>query len=546
MSLCNWAFGQQDTLKYWIQFTDKANSPFDVAQPLAFLSPRAIERRQHQNIAISVQDFPVNPDYIDSLTQFANLSVHNTSRWMNAVTVSCWDTLELAQILSFPFVNKIEVVQRLHRPDQYIEKFSNEIPIQRSGSLTVSTNSNYPYGLCYHQNHLHRIDYLHDLGFNGQGVHIGVIDSGFEYAHEMDCFRHVFEEGRVLSTKDFVDHDGDVFWDHYHGTAVWSVMAAVVEGVYYGTATKASYHLLRSEAADYEHLVEEDNWIAAAEYADSAGVDILNTSLGYATFDDSTQNHTFADMDGNTTRIAIAADIAAAKGILLVTSAGNMGGGDWQYITTPADADSTITVGAVDSLGNYAFFSSTGPSSDGDVKPNVASVGWNTYLILPWGETIVRGNGTSFSSPMIAGMAACLWQSLPHFSAQEIKTLIEVSAHQYHQPDSLMGYGIPDFYAAYRSITGLNYKIDEGIAVLSVYPNPFNTELTLLIRSDRDQAIQLSGTNLMGQDLFSYTTTLKRGKNQLFLHDFQWPTGIIFLTLTDELGVRTTLKLIRD
>jgi serine protease AprX len=539
------AFAQQDTVKYWVQFTDKLNSPFTVLQPLAFLSPRSMERRQQQNITVTEQDFPVNPHYLDSIRQFTSLTILHTSRWMNAVTMACWDTLVLQQIQNMPFVAQTQVVQRLKRVDGLHEKFEGEINAQRNLAISLSTNPNYPYGVCYHQNHLHRIDYLHDLGFNGQGVHIGVIDSGFEFAHEMDCFRHVFEEGRVLSTKDFVDNDGDVFWDHYHGTAVWSTMAAYIEGIYYGTAIKASYHLLRSEAADYEHIVEEDNWVAAAEYADSAGVDIINTSLGYATFDDSTQNHTYADMDGNTTRIALAADIAASKGILLVTSAGNMGGSAWQYITTPADADSTLTVGAVDSLGMYAFFSSTGPSSDGDIKPNIASVGWHTYLILPWGETIVRGNGTSFSSPLIAGMAACLWQALPNFTAQELKRLIEESAHQYHQPDSLMGYGIPDFYKAYRSITGLTYKIDPGITVLSHYPTPFNQELNLLLRSDREQEIVLRGTNLLGQSIFSYTTTIQRGKNHLRIVAPQWPTGVFFLTLIDEANTEVTLKLVR-
>jgi serine protease AprX len=544
MSL-NCTHAQQDTLKYWIQFTDKNNSSYSVNQPLDFLSPQAIARRQQQNIAITEQDFPVNPSYIASIQNFASTKVIHTSRWMNAVTIECWDTLAMQNIEDLPFVAQTQVVQRLKRVDGLSEKFEGEITTSRSSDIIISNNTNFPYGVCYRQNHLHYIDYLHDLGFNGQGVHIAVIDSGFEFAHEMDCFRHVFEEGRVLSTKDFVEDDGDVFWDHYHGTAVWSTMAAYIEGVYYGTAIKASYHLLRSEAADYEHLIEEDNWVAAAEYADSAGVDIINTSLGYATFDDSTHNHSYADMDGNTTRIARAADIAASKGILLVTSAGNMGGSAWQYITTPGDADSTLTVGAVDSVGRYAFFSSTGPSSDGDIKPNVVSVGWNTYLILPWGETIVRGNGTSFSSPMMAGMAACLWQALPDFSAQELKKLIEESAHQYHQPDSLMGYGIPNFYQAYRSVTGLTYKIDPGITVLTHYPSPFNQELNLIVRSDREQEVELRGTNLLGQRIFSYTTTVQRGKNQMNILAPDWPAGLLFLTITDEQQTEVTLKLLR-
>jgi serine protease AprX len=538
-------FAQQDTLKYWVQFTDKNNSIYNTLQPNQFLSQRAIDRRAKSQIAITEQDFPVNSWYVDSLLQFPSITLHNTSRWFNAVTIICDDTNAINVIENMPFVSQIKVVQKLALPVDN-EKFTEIEPsVLNKNYIPYTTNQHYPYGLSYNQNHLHKVDYLHDLGFNGQGIHIAIIDSGFEYAHEMNCFKHLFEEGRILSTKDFVDHDGDVFWDHYHGTAVFSTMAALDEGVYYGTATKASYHLLRSEAADFEHIVEEDNWVSAAEYADSVGVDIINTSLGYTTFDDSLQNHTYADMDGNTSRIAIAADIAASKGILLVTSAGNSGDSPWRYISTPADADSTLTVGAVDSLGTYATFSSKGPASDGDVKPNVVSVGWNTYLYLPWGETIVRGNGTSFSSPMMAGMAACLWQALPDLNNIQIKTLIEQSAHHYATPDSLMGYGIPNIYQAYKSVTGIDYTIDAGIQILDCYPNPISSgELSLMVRSDVAQVVKLKVTNLLGQAVYEIDIAVGVGKTLIQIDRLFPNAGNYVLSIIDEKGFVDKVKIV--
>jgi hypothetical protein len=544
---CFWsysAFSQQDTLKYWVQFTDKNNTIYSIHNPLEFLSQRALDRRMKNQISVTEQDFPVNSWYVDSLTQHESVQLINTSRWFNAVTISCWDTNAINAINLLPFVNQTIVVQRLAVQGADVD-FEEILDNTNRSQIQINVTHLYPYGFTYNQNHLHKIDYLHEMGFRGEGLHIAVIDAGFEFVHGMACFNHLFEEGRILSTKDFVDHDGDVFWDHLHGTVVLSTMAAIVPGQFYGTAPNASYHLLRSEAAEYEHIVEEDNWVAAAEYADSAGVDIINTSLGYTTFDDETQNHTYADLNGNTTRIAIASNIAASKGILLVTSAGNNGGGPWQYISTPADATDALTVGAVDSLGNYAPFSSVGPNSAGAIKPNVASVGWFTYVVSPWGEEIVKANGTSFSSPMMAGMAACLWQALPHYSNFELKALIESSSHQFQQPDSLLGYGIPDFHKAYQTATGFSYPLQEGIELLNHYPNPTTNELNLIVRSDRNQKIVLKFTTLSGQVVESIEVEIQFGVNKIELSDFFCGQGLVIINITDETSKEVILKIVR-
>jgi hypothetical protein len=538
-------YAQQDTLKYWIQFSDKLNSVYNVDNPSDFLSERAIQRRKKSNIPITEEDLPVNRSYIDSLLIYPSVRLLNTSRWFNAVTISCWDTNDINAINKLPFVTQSQIVMR-RKIDKINPKFEEiDAPLSTKITPLFSNTPKYPYGLNYNQIRLHNMDYLHEMGHHGEGIHIAVIDAGFENVHNMRCFDHLFDEGRLLSYKDFVDHDGDVFWDHPHGTVVLSTMAAVIPGRYFGTATKASYHLLRSEAADYEHIVEEDNWVAAAEYADSAGVDIINTSLGYTEFDDPTQNHTYSDLDGNTTRIAIASNIAANKGILLVTSAGNQGMSAWKYISTPGDASLILTVGAVDSLGNYAPFSSVGPNSAGEIKPNVASVGWHCYVVLPWDEGITRANGTSFSSPMIAGMAASLWSALPHFNNFELKNLIESVSHQYHQPDSLMGYGIPDFYEAYKQSTGLTYPIQEGIELVTQYPNPISDHFNLLLRSDRNQKVTLMAYDLKGKILYEEAIKIERGMNKIETNEVVISSGLYFLRIQDETGKEFHLKIVK-
>ncbi len=527
----NFTFAQQDTLKYWIQFTDKNNSSFSIQNPEQFLSTKAISRRLKNQIPVTIQDLPVNETYINSIASFPSVSILNPSKWFNSITISCSDTNDLNQILLLPFVKKAELVQRmkLKNDTKFLEKIINS---EEKNEIEITTNIHYPYGYSFNQSHLHHIEHLHNLGFNGEGLTIAVIDAGFENAQNMTCFKDLFQSNRVLSTKDFVDHDGDVYADHYHGTAVLSTIAGKIEGQYFGTATEASFHLLRSENATTETIIEEDNWVTAAEYADSVGVDIINSSLGYTTFDDSLQNHTYSDLNGNTTRIAIAADIAASKGILVVASAGNSGADAWRYISTPADADSILTVGAVDSLGNYAFFSSVGPSSDGDIKPNVASVGFGTYLFIPYNENVVKGNGTSFSSPMMAGMVACLWQALPELNNMEIIDLIQKSSNQFSAPDSLLGYGIPNFEKAYLSIKGDQDTISD-FEIISFYPNPVeDNQFNILVSCQSSLATFIEITNSLGQTLFSGVTFFSSGKNLISMSNFSVGHGVYFLKLT--------------
>jgi len=543
-SISLFAFSQNDTIKFWVQFTDKLNSPYSVNYPSSFLSERAILRRTNQNIPIIENDIPVNQFYVDSILNSGNFFLQNKSKWFNAITISTNDSSNINILNTLSFVQQIKNVQ--YAPIHYNDENSYLISSTKLASLNSSNIAHYPYGKTYKQMNLHQVQRLHEFGFKGQGIHIAVIDAGFLNVNSMRGLEHLFIDNRILSTRDFVDHEESVYEDHFHGAAVLSIIAGDIPGEYYGSAPKASFHLLRSEDANSELIVEEDNWITAAEYADSVGVDIINTSLGYTHFDDSTQNHSYADLDGNTTRIAIASDIAASKGILLVTSAGNNGNSDWKYISTPADADSILTIAAVNEDGIRGSFSSVGPSADGDIKPNIASVGWDTYYISPWSSNIERGSGTSFSAPMTTGMVACLWQGIPNYTNMQIKKLIEESSSQYSYPDSLIGYGIPNFYEAYRKATGINYSAPNNI-IEDFYPNPFLNFITFELNSNSSQMIFISIKTYLGQLIRTTTQQLEIGKNRTTLNFLEdWKAGVYFISINFENGDRETIKIIKE
>lgn len=476
--------------RYWVQFADKTNTPFSIENPKEFLSQRSLDRRVRCNIAVDFNDLPVDPNYVNALSDFPSVVVWNTSKWFNAVSIHVSDSLTLDSISALPFVLGVDKVKTMGIDP------SIEISVKSQGHTNYHDRY---YGMAFRQIEMHSGHLLHNLGFNGEGITIAVLDAGFDKVDVVDVFSTIISEGRLLGTRDFVDGNEYVFNSSQHGTAVLSCMGANSPGKMVGTAPKANYVLIRTEDVGSESLVEEDNWVAGAEYADSIGADIMNTSLGYTQFDDSSMNHTFADMDGNTTRISIAADIAASRGILVVTSAGNMGNQPWHYISAPADADSTLAVAAVDSFMVRAVFSSYGPSSDGDLKPNVASMGFRTACTFPNGN-VQQANGTSFSSPVLAGMAACLWQAFPDKSNMEIKSLIEKSGHQYDTPDYSLGYGVPNFYEAY--LMGKQEDVSNSDELLQVFPTQFVDKLTIHFHSQNAGEWKLKIRNTLGQELF--------------------------------------------
>ncbi len=540
--------------KYLIQFTDKNNSPYSIDNPCEYLSQKAIDRREKQNINIRQNDLPVNPAYIDSIKN-TGVTILNKSKWFNAVTIYTTDSIALEKINSFSFVLKISKFQKLvnkTKEKYYTKKFPADFKIINTtkkqllnkNDKTISSNQAYNYGYSYNQINMIAGDYIHNSGYKGEGMTIAILDAGFLRVDSLHVFDSLWKNNQISGVHDFVEQNGNVFNKHSHGMMVLSLMGGNYPYKIIGTAPKANFWLLRSEDADSEYIIEEDNWVAAAEFADSVGADIINSSLGYTTFDDSLQNHTYVDMNGNTTRITIGADIAASKGIIVVNSAGNSGDSPWKYIGAPADGDSVLTVGGVDSNGIYADFSSTGPSYDGRIKPNIVAQAKQAIVASPLGD-IWAGNGTSFSSPIIAGMTACLWQAHPDLTNMQIINAIEKSSSQYNNPDFITGYGIPNFALANMILSGFDIGNLDLQNSATVFPNPFVNIIYIVIYSEYIQTINIELYDITGRKIYTEKKLLKiNGYNYLSINNIEHISkGIYFLKLSNnKIFIKKLLK----
>lgn len=484
--------------KYLVVFKDKNNSPYSTDKPLAFLSQRSVARRERQKIAFTSKDLPVNPAYLQAVKN-TGAKVIYTSRWMNAALIQCSSTV-LSSVLSLSSVKGLAVNMALDNPATRSERKASKFE-------TLATNS-LDYGLATTQNKMIGVDKMHDEGFRGEGMLIAILDAGFRNANTITALKPIFDENRIVGTYDFVENNQSVYEDDSHGTNVLSCIGAYSPAGMIGTAYKASFLLLRSEDSSSEYLIEEANWLFAVEYADSVGVDLINSSLGYTEFDNAIMNHTYADMNGKTTIAAKAAAWAASVGIICVISAGNDGNGSWRYISTPADADSVLTVGAVDAQNTYAIFSSIGPSSDGRVKPDVVAMGQSVAVVSPNGN-VTTSQGTSFSSPILCGMVAGFWQANPTLTAIQVIERIRKSGHQYNRPDERLGYGIPDFVRANTNEVVLAVE-DENNSLFSVYPNPSSSDITIQIKDSRlsnyfSSLMDITGKTLMYQEVNTAT-----------------------------------------
>lgn len=427
-------------------------------------------------------DLPVNPAYIDSIRSAGAVTILNRSKWLNQVCIETTDAAALAKIQGFSFVLGSKPLKRsaagvTHRDyDELLGKGR----LKRSQSPTDF----YSYGSSYAQIHIHEGEFLHNKGFNGQGMFIAIMDGGFYHYKTITAFDSVRDNNQIAETYDFVNNEVSVDEDDQHGMFCFSIIAANWPGQMIGSCPRATFYLYRTEDASSEFPVEEQNWVAAAERADSIGVDVFSTSLGYSTFDNPVFNHSYADMDGNTTIIAKGCDMAAKKGIISVVAAGNEGNSSWHFISSPADADSCLAVGAVNSSGIAAGFSGYGPSSDGQVKPSVASVGEGTAIANANNQPAF-GNGTSFATPNMAGLIACLWQGFPDFTNMEIIEAVKRSSSIYTTPNDRIGYGIPNFHKAYDDLLQQralkNAKAVLGSDWIKAYPDPFKETLNVLI-----------------------------------------------------------------
>ena len=514
----------QNELKnsYWIQLKDKTGTQYQISHPEDFLSQRAIDRRIKQHIAIDETDLPVSAVYLDTLIK-SGLEVVHTSKWLNGVTVRTADTALIQQIDSLPFVISVQLTKSANILKSSANKFEEEYDNKYNPA---------DYGGALDQLTLMNGQYFHSQGVRGKGIQIAVLDAGFWSADTIAAFDSLRIANHLLGIRDFVDSASDFYKQHTHGTSVLSCMAGNLPGKIIGTAPDASFYLFRTEDAATEYPIEEDNWVAAAELADSVGVDIINSSLGYSIFDDPQMSHTYAEMNGRTTRVTQAANMAFKKGILVFASAGNEASNSWQYIIAPADGENVLAVGAVDKTGIRASFSSVGPAFGGAIKPNIAALGSFTFLVTSAGIT-GNSSGTSFSSPVMAGMGACLLQANPYASVSQLKMAIEESATQYNNPDSVLGYGIPDFGKADQYL-----KVNSSIQLSwanewTVVPNPFHEYILLHnTKNDYEDKLHLCIYNLQGICL--YQTNIDASETVLLNNLANLPNGFLILSISSK------------
>lgn len=438
MGLC----AQGDSLKYRLSLKDKAATEYSLDRPEEFLSPRAIERRARQHLPIDSTDLPVCREYVDEICR-QGVRVVAKGKWENFVTVACNDTAQAERLARLPFVRSVKLVWQ--RPKNVQADSGRRDSLINQPTLHPDSI----YGTAFRQIAISHGDKLHAAGFRGQGMTIAVIDAGFHNADRITAMHNI----RILGTRDFAEPGSDVYAKGSHGMMVLSCMGMNQPEIMVGTAPEASYWLLRSEDEGSEQLVEQDYWSAAVEFADSVGVDVLNTSLGYYEFDNPAENYQLKDLDGQRALMSRQASHIADKGMVLVCSAGNAGADSWKKITTPGDARNVLTVGAVDKQGVLAPFSSIGNTADGRIKPDVVAVGLGADVMRTDGNQ-GNANGTSFASPIMCGMVACLWQACPRLTAKELVELVRRSGDRAAFPDNIYGYGVPDLWKAYETYQG--------------------------------------------------------------------------------------------
>ena len=484
----------------WVYFTDKQQVEFYMSRPEQMLSAKALQRRQKQNIPLDEHDIPISLEYISQLKSFAQVEVLAKSKWLNAVHVR-GEFLELEKLKNLNAVNEVVFIDKSLQ-NKSTGKQKNQLKDK------FETVEQFSYGLSSNQIEMLGVQHLHQAGFQGEGITIAVMDAGFPGVNYFAAFDSIRKNKQILGGYNFVDRNSNIYNRHPHGTSVLSTMGGFIKDTLDGTAPKANYYLFITEDYVQEHPIEESLWVEAAEYADSLGVDIINTSLGYSTFDNPNYNYTYSDLDGKTTFISRGAEIAASRGIVVVNSAGNEGNKSWTYITVPADAPSVLTVGAVDSLGELTNFSSIGPTADGRIKPEVVAQGQTVVVVNGNGSSGVS-SGTSFSSPLIAGAIACFWQLNLEKTGFEITEMVKASGNYSNNPNEFYGYGIPDFEKLF--LEAINEPPVENI---QMYPNPVIDFLFVELPSQEIPS-ELSVFSIFGQKIVEQKITEERTKVDL-------------------------------
>ena len=514
----------------WIYFKDKPDASYYYSHPLEMLSQRALDRRTDQGIALDSKDVPLYPDYVNQIKNATGISIVAKSKWLNCLHIRGLQS-DIQNLVSYSFVESIDFLDNtLNERVSAVQK-----TVKNQDKLAVTTD--FVYGSAANQIQMLHGDFLHQNNYTGSGMQIAIMDGGFPGVDVLGGFSRLRTNNQILGTYNFVDRQEDVYLRHYHGTYVLSTIGGYIENQYVGTAPDASFYLFITEDSSQEHPYEESLWVEAAEKADSLGVDVLSTSLGYSQFDTSAYNYTYADMDGQTTFISRGAKIAFTRGMLVVNSAGNEGDDAWYYIIAPADAPSVLSIGAVDLNGNIANFSSWGPTSDNRLKPDVCAKGANAAVINTSNQ-IVGAYGTSFSCPILAGTATCFWQAFPDKTNAEIVQAIKESANRYTNPDYHYGYGIPNFETAFNSLKTNDFVENSFV----LYPNPVENNEVISIRlNDLTSNALLKITDVSGKIIV---------QEAIPTSDFQYrithfTPGIYLLSIQSDKGLTTQKLLVK-
>lgn len=538
-------FGQLEDA--WLFLKDKPNATYYIENPLEMLSQKAIDRRNRVWVSLDEKDAPIDDGYYNQLKNNANITILAKSKWLNAIHIQGTVSQINGLLPNFTFIESIEFANKSLNINgkrnvkriipKHFDKFSD-------------LKTEFDYGAADNQIRMLKGDILHHQNLTGKNQIIAIIDAGFPNVNTLDAFKRIRDNNQILGGYNFADRNENFYTRNNHGTHVLSTIAGYIENEFVGTAPDANFYLFISEIAESETILEETLWVEAAERADSLGVDIINTSLGYTTYDNSSHSHTYEDMDGKTTFITRGAEIAASRGMLLVNSVGNSGGDSWKYMGAPADAASVISVGSVNSSRNISSFSSFGPTADNRIKPEILAQGSSSAIINYVSGQTSTSSGTSFSSPIMAGLIACLNQNetfvlksskkSKYNSNNDLIESVYKSADRYNNPTDQYGYGIPNFEKALDFYISTGSLEDTILYKLMVYPNPVNDSFELSSDIGTLTDFNLQVYNVLGKKVLG-----KVNFNSKFVNVSKLETGIYLLKIQKG-NQQKTLKLIKQ
>ena len=486
-------YSQEDA---WVYFTDKPNAQFYFDNPLEMLSQRSLDRRTNQGIALDIKDVPIHQPYVDQIIAASGIEIKAKSKWFNTVHVR-GEIVDIQNLASLSFVDHIYFADRSLNTSGKIEN-NTKATISNTVNKVLETAINFPYGNSATQIQMLNAHLLHEQNYTGVGKIIAVMDAGFPNVDVILPFQRLRDNSQILGGYNFVDRNDNFYTRNSHGTLVLSTMGGYVANQLVGTAPDAQYYLFITEDVASENPVEESNWVEAAEVADSLGVDVITTSLGYFEYDNPNYSYTYQDINGTTSFISKGTDVAFSRGMICIASAGNSGNSGEPHIGVPADAMHVLAVGAVKPDETYASFSSIGPTFDGRIKPDVMAQG-QAAVVSNTSGSIVTANGTSFSGPIMAGAVTSFWQAVPWATNQQVIDFVKQSADRFANPTEQYGYGIPDFQLAFDNA---QLSVNQNTIVkFLVYPNPVSDKLFISFPSTFSEG-NITIYNTLGKIIF--------------------------------------------